>query len=372
MKPYSQTRALLAIAKGSFRAMLRSPSAIVFNLVFPLVFIVVFGFINGGGIRVDVAVPAGIDFNNPLLKALNANPNVAVKPLANTADSLQAVADLAKGRLDGILTLHTQAATQAGQPPLTLIDLRTSAAAPESGRLLRGFIDNFANEALLRQVGQMPKAFEVRQQVVQGRAYRTIDFILPGQLGFSLLTAGVFGTAFIFMNLRNQLVIKRFFATPVRRSNIVLGEALARLSYQMLGAVVILTVGHFLFHFTLAHGFVTFMELLTLSALGMVVFMGFGFIVSSVAKNESSVPPFANLITLPQFLLAGTFFGIESFPAWLQPISKALPLTYLNTALRKVAFEGLSLLDVWPEMLVLLGWGVVVYAIAVRVFKWES
>lgn len=194
---------------------------------------------------------------------------------------------------------------------------------------------------------------------------------MPGQLGFSLLSTGVFGTAFVFLSLRITLVIKRFFATPVQRFSIVLGEALARITFALIGALIIILIGHFAFGFTLVHGFVTVVNMLILAAIGVIVFMGFGFIISGIAKNETSVPPIANIVTLPQFLLSGTFFSINAFPSWLQPISKALPLTYLNDAMRKVAFEGAGLTDVSHQLLILAIWGIIVYAIAVKTFKWE-
>jgi ABC-2 type transport system permease protein len=99
--------------------------------------------------------------------------------------------------------------------------------------------------------------------------------------------------------------------------------------------------------------------------------MGFGFTVSGIAKNESTVPPLSNIITLPQFLLSGTFFSVNAFPKWLQPLSNALPLTYLNNALRKVAFEGAGLGDVTHELLIIALWGVIIYTVAVKTFKWE-
>jgi len=99
--------------------------------------------------------------------------------------------------------------------------------------------------------------------------------------------------------------------------------------------------------------------------------MGFGFIVSSVAKSESTIPPFANLITLPQFLLAGTFFSIEAFPTWLQPICRILPLTHFNNAMRNISFEGASLASCWKELGILGIWTVVVYTVAFKTFKWE-
>ena len=115
----------------------------------------------------------------------------------------------------------------------------------------------------------------------------------------------------------------------------------------------------------------TFLEMLVLSLIGLIVFMGFGFIVSGLAKNESTIPPFANLITLPQFLLAGTFFSIDAFPSWLQIIARVLPLTHLNIAMRSVAFEVAHLWDVKNEIGILILWGVVAYAVAIKVFKWE-
>ena len=91
--------------------------------------------------------------------------------------------------------------------------------------------------------------------------------------------------------------------------------------------------------------------------------MGFGFVVSGIAKSENVIPPIANIITLPQFLLCGTFFPIDAFPKWLQVISNVLPLTYLN--------EGAGLADISTQILILVLWGVVVYAAAVRFFRWE-
>ena len=138
-----------------------------------------------------------------------------------------------------------------------------------------------------------------------------------------------------------------------------MGEMLSRVLFQMLTAIVIILAGYFLFGFTLIHGFETFIELLVLSFIGLVVFMGFGFIVSGVAKNDSTIPPFANIITLPQFLICGTFFPIDVFPKWLQWIAQVMPLTHLNNALRDVAFEGKNLWDERWEIGILLLWGVV-------------
>jgi len=254
-------------------------------------------------------------------------------------------------------------------PPFT-IDVQYTKASSKGG-ILKSALNNILYQANAAMNKNQPQLAEIKETTIQGREYRYIDFILPGMLGFSLLSSGVFGTAFVFLSLRLTLVIKRFFATPVKRYSIVLGEALARIVFALLGALFIITIGHYVFNFTLIHGFATVVNMLILSAIGLIIFMGFGFTISGVAKNESSVPPFSNIITLPQFLLSGTFFSTAAFPGWLQHISRVLPLTHLNEAMRKVAFEGASLADVSHQLLILGIWFIGVYVVAVKTFKWE-
>ena len=362
---YNQLRAMLAITKASFRSMTRSPSAIVFTLLFPLIFIVVFGFIGGGGIHIDIAVSKECHRNNPVY--YNAHFIQSIGLIENMPDNEQLSA-LQKGKIDAILTI-----TKVNKDTIQnlLVTLQTSQASMEKGIIAKSMMEHLVDKTNIAALGIKQPMAELRQTTIKGREYKTIDFILPGQLGFSLLSSGVFGTAFVFFNLRQTLVIKRFFATPIRKPFIVVGEAISRLTFSLLGSVFLLAIGHFAFGFTLIHGLSTALIMILLAALGLIVFMGFGFVVSGIAKSESTIPPLANIVTLPQFLLSGTFFSIEAFPTWLQPLCKVLPLTYLNDAMRKVAFEGASIIDISHEVGIITIWGIVVYALAVKFFRWE-
>ncbi|HQV00273.1 MAG: ABC transporter permease [Bacteroidia bacterium] len=362
MKSYSQTKAMLAISKASLQSIMRSPSAVVFTLAFPLVFILVFGFIGSGNIELVVAVMPQTQTNNLFYQTLETDSNVI--KLHKNYSTQQIKKELEKGTLDAALAIaeNTDGTLQ--------IQIQTSAASPDKGKLfgtIAGSIIDKINVSAL----QTKPAIQLSQTEVSGRPYKRIDFILPGQLGFSILSTGVFGVAFVFFNLRQTLVIKRFFATPIKRIYIILGEALARIVFALMGAAFIILIGWAAFGFTLINGLLTFLTMLLLAALGLIVFMGFGFIVSGVAKNESTIPPFANMITLPQFLLSGTFFSISALPVWLQPICKLLPLTFLNDALRLVAFDGASLIEVLPQITGLTIWGLLVYMGAARLFRWE-
>lgn len=362
-QPYNQIKAMLAISKASLRSIFRSPSAVIFSLVFPLIFILVFGFLGRGTMMVSIAIDKNSNTINPVFDSLINNSAIKV---VNKPDQ-EIKEDLVKGRITAIINIQPQDSSRKHYT----IQVTSSSAAANSIEVLYSILQQTIQKVNTVQYPNRSSIAHIESNTMPGRIYRTIDFILPGQLGFSLLSAGVFGVAFLFFNLRNTLVLKRFFATPIRRSYIVFGEGISRVLFQLMTAVVIILVGHFAFNFTLTHGFVTFIELIILSLLALIVFMGFGFIVSGLAKNESVIPPFANLITLPQFLLAGTFFSIDSFPSWLQPICKILPLTHLNNAMRNIAFEGSHLWDCKLEIGILLLWGIVAYTIAIKTFKWE-
>jgi ABC-2 type transport system permease protein len=366
MQPYNQFKAMLAISKGSLRAIFRSPSAVVFGFGFPLIFILVFGFIGGGGITVRVGLKQLSDTNNHVIRALIRNPIIKLV----SKDSVSMRDDLEKGRITAIISIDSST-TPMGYTQYRILPL-TSEASKDKFPILRSLLSESIQR--VEQYGDGAKFIPYiiyEQKPITGREYTMIDFILPGMLGFSLLSAGLFGVAFLFFNLRNQLVLKRFFATPINRKYIVLGEGLSRVTFQILTAIVIILIGHLVFVFTLVHGLRTFIDMIILSLLGLIVFMGFGFIVSSVSKNEGSIPPFANLITMPQFLLGGTFFSTDAFPVWLQKFCEILPLKQLNDALRNVAFEGAHLYDCGKQIGILVIWGLLVYAIAIRVFRWE-
>ena len=374
-QPYSQFRATMAITKASFRAIFRSPSAVVFSLGFPLVFILVFGFIGGGGTSVTIALKDPADSSNYVIRALQAGiVKIRKKDDDNKMlvqkDSIFIKNELVKGRIAAIVSIDSSL-SPAGFTQYKIIT-QTSSAAADQFPIFRMALAQTIQYIEDRKIPDQFKIVSVQQLPdLPGRQYTMIDFILPGMLGFSLLSAAVFGVAFVFFNLRQTLVLKRFFATPINRKNIVFGEGLSRICFQLLTSVIIILVGHYLFHFTLVNGLSTFLEMLVLSFLGLVVFMGFGFIISSVAKNESSIPPFANIFTLPQFLLGGTFFQTTAFPTWLQKFCEILPLKQLNDAMRNVAFEGASLLDCGKQIGILILWGIVIYTVAIKTFKWE-
>lgn len=364
---YNQLRAMLAITKGSLKSIFRNPASVAFSFGFPLVFILVFGFIKGGGPTVEIALANRADSSSSVIKGLLSSSTIK---LSGKTDSVALRQDLEKGRIGAIVSIDSAVSGMGFRQ--FHVHLLTSSAAGDKYPFVKMALSQTIQYTEDKFIPAQYKLISVDElPMITGRKYAMIDFILPGMLGFSLLSAAVFGVAFLFFSLRQQLVLKRFYATPISKKYIILGEGLARVLFQLITAVVIIVIGKYAFHFTLVHGWITFIEMLILSLFGLIVFMGFGFIISSTARSESTIPPFANLFTLPQFLLGGTFFSTDAFPAWLQKICEVLPLKQLNDAMRNIAFEGAHLTDCGKQLGILALWGIAVYAVAIRVFKWE-
>jgi ABC-2 type transport system permease protein len=358
---YNQLRAMLAITKASLVATFRSPQSIFFSLFFPIVLIWIFGSLSGnrGAASVEVAFEKNADSNNILYHYLKANPLLKFTDKKNIED------DLKKGRIIAVINILP------GDSGRYNIHLRTSSASEQNYGLLYSIIQNVKNQATEQAYANRPAIATITHTQIKGRQYKMIDFFLPGMIGFSLIGSAIFGVAFSFFFLRENLVLKRLYATPIKRAYIIIGESFSKVIFQLTTVVVLILFGYYIYDFTLAHGLITFLNMLTLSALGLLVFMGFGFFISSVSKNQNVIPIYSNLFMFPQYFLSGTFFSKAALPASIQPIIKFLPLTALNDAMRNVAFEGANLTSCWEQILILLAWGIVIYFITVKVFRWE-
>ncbi|TCJ12453.1 ABC transporter permease [Flaviaesturariibacter flavus] len=367
-QPYSQVRAMLAITTASLRALAKSPQSVFFGLFFPIVLIVIFGSLGGrgGGSSVRVAFEKGTDTTSDVYRMLSHTQGLRILPNNDSHRDPEEL--LQKGRLAAILGIQPAAGSGNTQ---YVINMRTSRASLSDLQLLYPILRNGIHDIEERLFPNRPRFAVIRQELMPGREYKSIDFLLPGMIGFSLVGSAVFTVAFLFFSLRETLVLKRLYATPVRRSYIILGESLARVIFQLLVVALLLVFGRFAYGFTLAHGPLTFLSILVLSLLALLVFMGFGFFISSIAKNQNVIPIYANLFIFPQYFLSGTFFPKEALPEFLQGIVRFLPLTAYNDALRRVSFEGAGLGACWPEIAILAAWGLAIYAATVRVFRWE-
>jgi ABC-2 type transport system permease protein len=363
-KRASQLAICLGMTKYALRATSRNKAGYFFSLIFPLLFVCVFGLFSGGRQPIKLGVSAALDRSSPVYQALS---RIAEGPDATIRLVQAPDADLHKRLLRGDIAAILGAPAD-GRSSVALV---TSDANPGGKSAAYGTLAGLLDKMSLEAAGVTEPAFRMESRDLPGREFRHIDFILPGQLGFSMLSLATFGIAFNLLTLRKTLVLKRMMATQARPLTFVIAQGISRSVQAVVQSAIIIGLGVVAFHFTLARGWVSAAEMMFLCFLGIMAFIGYGILICNIARDEQTLPIALNLFNLPQMLLAGVFFPIDGMPAWVRAIGNNLPLAYLTTSLRKVASEGAGLLELWPYVLGMFAWAAASYIIAAKTFRTE-
>src|ERR1051326_4332335 len=194
---------------------------------------------------------------------------------------------------------------------------------------------------------------------------RYVDFLVPGLIGMNLMGSGLWGLGFTVVIARSRKILKRFAATPMRRSHYLLSFMLSRLVFEVAAVIVFAWL---VFGFTVRG---SWLSVALITMLGGFTFSGIGLLVAARPTTIEGVSGLMNFIMLPMWLLSGTFFSSERFPHILQPFIQALPLTELNNALRALMNEGASLSSNWLPIAILLAWCVASFVVALKIFRWQ-
>jgi ABC-type multidrug transport system permease subunit len=330
-----------------WRLFLREPSAVFWTYAFPLLLALALGtaFRNRPPEPIDAAVIARPGAER-LRDALARDPSIHVRWLDESAAR------------EALRTGKVSVVVDDGTPR----SYRFDPTRPES-RIARALVD----DRLQRAAGRIdPTA--VRDQTVTEPGSRYIDFLIPGLLGFNLMSSGLWGIGFVIVDMRARKLIKRFVATPMRRTHFLLSFVLVRAIFLLLELPVLIGFGHYVFDVPVRGSLVLITALATLGAL---VFAGMGLLVASRAQNTQTVGGLVNLLVLPMSITSGVFFSSARFPDAVQPLIRVLPLTALNDAVRAVMLDGASAAQVARPVLVLSAWGAVSFVAALKLFRWR-
>jgi ABC transporter DrrB family efflux protein len=224
-----------------------------------------------------------------------------------------------------------------------------------------------ADDALQEAAGRRD-VFRSSESHVTEQGSRYIDFLLPGLLGMNLMSTGMWAVGFTIVNARVKKLLKRLVATPMRKSDYLLAQFLSRLVFLLAEVTFLVAFGWIVFGVRV-NGSIWTLALLCL--VGGFSFSGIGILVASRARTIEAVSGMMNLVMMPMWLCSGVFFSYERFPEAAKPFIRALPLTALNDALRAVMNDAMPLHAVAMPMLVLTVWGIVCFAIALRIFRWQ-
>jgi ABC-type multidrug transport system permease subunit len=233
---------------------------------------------------------------------------------------------------------------------------------PAEARLARVAVD----EAIQRAAGRKdPRA--VRDAPVTERGSRYIDFLVPGLIGMNLMSGSMWGIGWVIVNMRVRKLLKRLLATPMRRRDLLLAQAIARTGSVPLEVGALLVFARLAFDVRVTG---SWLALAVVSVVGALAFAGLAILVASRAQNTETVSGLMNLVMMPMFVLSGVFFSAAHFPDVLQPALSLLPLTALNDALRAIMVDGVGFPGVLKPLAILSAWGVGSFALGLRIFRW--
>jgi len=336
---------LLVLAR--MRELMREPEVVFWVFIFPIL----------------LAVGLGVAFRN------KPTDEIAVGVVA-TAGSDRVAAALSRDHRFRVVSVSTEEAAKLlrlGKVALVVVpgtsyEYRYDPTRPDSV-LARQKV----HDALERAAGRADPV-EVRETLVTEPGARYIDFLIPGLLGMNIMSGGMWGVGFLLVDMRSRRLLKRLIATPMRRADFLGAIMTSRMILVFSEMALLLFFGWLVFHLVIQGSLFT---ITVLAALGAFVFAGLGLLVASRTARIETASGLMNLVMLPMFVCSGIFFSPDRFPAAVQPLIKALPLTALNDALRATILEGATLPSQSGRILLMLAWGLASFAVALKIFRWN-
>ncbi|MCS6842953.1 MAG: ABC transporter permease [Caldilineales bacterium] len=266
-----------------------------------------------------------------------------------------------------------------------VLDLRLEGSEPTRSKAIIAYVSQAAMKTMARMVGtylglsgSSPQGggegevvLPVSAQVTYlygGEQFDTFDYIAPVYIALLGMFFVFLLACIAFLRERSQGTIERLAATPASRFEIVLGYMFGLGLFGLIQVTIILffTVWVIGIHYK---GSLALMLLVV--AIMAVVGINLGILASAFARTEFQVIQFIPLVLLPQALLGGTFWSISDMPTYLQPIAYAMPIYYANVALRDVMLKGWGLGEIWPNLAVLAGIGLVLVILSSLMMRRE-
>jgi ABC-2 type transport system permease protein len=354
-RPAPRPYPLVELTRARLLEFVREPEAVFWVFVFPVLLALALGiaFRTKPPERLRAVIAGGTPGAARLAELLAGAPELEVAVL----DPPAAARALRTGRADVVVDAGPD---RAGVP--LAVTYRYDLTRTE-GRAARLAVDDALERALGRD-----RRLATRDEPVTTPGTRYIDFLIPGLIGLNMMGSGMWGLGFAVVQARTRKLLKRFAATPMRRSDYLLSFILSRLAGLVLEVAVVVGFGWVLFGVAVRG---SILALAAVALVGSLTFAGIGLLVAARTRTIEGVSGLMNLVQLPMWIASGSFFSYERFPAVARPLIRALPLTALNDALRAVINDGAPLAATGHELLVMAAWGAVSFALALKLFRWQ-
>ncbi|MCW2764707.1 MAG: transporter permease [Nocardioides sp.] len=350
--------AFVALSTAILRGFVRDRSSVFFAVIFPLMFLVLFGgiFSDQSQSKVDLIQVGDVS----LVDNLPPDARAAFEQtfvVTRSDDLARAIAAVRKGDAD--VAIEMQGDTLVAH--YTQTD-QVKAAITQGA--LQAFVDG-TNVALS---GRPPK-FDLTAERVEDDSLKTIQFVTPGLLGWAVAMSASFGAAATLQGWRQSKLLRRLQLAPVSTRTVVGARVTVTVAIALVQMAIFIGLGAAAFGLTLTGSWWMAVPLLVV---GTLCFMALGLLAGALTKTQEAAVNAANFIVLPMAFLSGSFFPLDGAPGWLQAVSEALPLRHLNDGMLDVMVRGEGPSAALIPIAILATFAIVVTLIAARLFSWES
>jgi len=367
---------VLVFTRLNTRRFFRDRLAIFFGILFPLIFLFVFGGISGHdsapSFKVAVVNKSDTAFSKDFVTELGKSDVIKINN--NVTSEAQANDLMGKGQLDATIVLppdfgnpaHMSGARKDSYPTGQAQVVYTQNNAIAGQGLATAMQGQFAK--LNQQFTHVAPPLTVTTVQTNQKSLRSFDYTFAGLLGFAIIGMGIFGPINVFPELKKQGILRRLHTTPLKVWQYFMSTMISQAIIGMVSLAVMFVVAIGVFHLKVVGNYV---EIIVFIILSIITILGIGLAIGGWAKNERQAAPLSNIVVFPMMFLSGTFFPRFAMPEWLQHVSAFLPLTPIIDGLRMLITEGKHLSQIGPQLGLMAIWVVVIYIVAFRVFRWE-
>lgn len=349
----------------------RDRLALFFTVIFPLIFLFVFGGLNSGGgdVSFNVAVinESHSEFATQFVQQAKDGKILKINDEVTTLD--QAKEKMSRSELDAAIVLPDSfgQVKEGNAYPSGEAEVVYTQNNQQSATALISILDQQFKAINAKFVTNVTP-FTVSGEQLNERSLSAFDYTFAGLLGFAIIGMGIFGPINVFPELKKMGILRRLSTTPLKVWQYFVSTMIGQAVIGLLSLAIMFIIAILVFHLEVVGNW---FELALFLIFGITMILGIGLALGGWAKNERQVAPLANIVVFPMMFLSGTFFPRFLMPEWLQNISAFLPLTPVIDGIRLIATEGKHFIDILPQIGLIGAWLVVIYFIAFRVFRWE-
>jgi len=387
-----ETKKIMWMIKKDLLVLWRHKPRLISLFLFPIIMIVLFGYGMGGTIN-NIPVVVVDQSQGPLSDATLAaiKDNTLYNVMNITSDPTKGLQEVQNGEVKAAIILPTDYDNLTTTSPKSIVVDVDSSDQMAAGVIIPATegIFNVINQQIAVQKLQTnsTSAVAVSTNEVAGssgnpfqsilntinlqinRLYGNIsylDFLVPAIIGMTVLFGCVFGMGEIVAGERERGELARLFMTPTSVTTVLGGKIISKL-VQETGRGIILIIAAIVLFGIIINGSIVLTVLLLM--LGALCFIGFGIMISARVSSQEDFMQSVMPITMPMMFVSGVFYPIETMPWIFQKIAYILPLTYVNDALRAVMLKGVGIGGIWIDVVVLIGFTALFFALGVTQFN---